>query len=100
MLINRNEIGRYLLYGRYGHVARVCQQGNTQDFFENELEGSTYYILDGEGTISIVKAFEESDIAIEMIVDRTTNTLISVDQGSFGAMSTDYILEIVTDDEE
>ncbi|WNB17087.1 fibronectin type III domain-containing protein [Marivirga arenosa] len=74
---------------------------NTQDFFENEVAGSTYYYLDGGGTtISILKAFEASDLAIEMIVDKTTNTIISVDQGAFGAMSTGYILEIVTDDEE
>jgi hypothetical protein len=48
----------------------------------------------------LVKAFEQSDIAIEMVVDKVKNTLISVDQGAFGAMSTDYILEIVTDDDE
>jgi hypothetical protein len=32
--------------------------------------------------------------------NKTTHTIMSVDQGAFGAMSTDYILVIVTDDEE
>ncbi|SMG09495.1 hypothetical protein SAMN05661096_00221 [Marivirga sericea] len=73
---------------------------NTLGFFENEVKGSTYYSLDNDETISLVKAFEQSDIAIEMIVDRTTNTIISVDQGAFGTMTTGYIKELVSDDQE
>ena len=45
-------------------------------------------------------AFEESDTAKEMIVDKTRNIIGSVDQGAFAAMSTGYILEIFADDEE
>ena len=47
-----------------------------------------------------MKAFEESDIAKEMMVDKTRNIIGSVDQGAIGAMTTDYVQELVSDDEK
>ena len=47
-----------------------------------------------------MKAFEESDTAVEMIVDKTRNIIGSVGQGAIGAITTDYVQELVSDDEK
>lgn len=81
----------------------ITINGNTMkmiDFFDSEIAGSTYYYLESPGNISFVKAFEQSDFAIGFIVDKTTNTITSVSTGSFGAVSTDYIKGLFSDDDE
>jgi hypothetical protein len=80
----------------------ITINGNTMkklDFFENEVEAATYFIMENASNLHFVKAHEGTGYAIEIVVNKATNVIMDVIEKTITTLSSNYIKQKINDDE-